>query len=359
MGKVKLGELVSVINERVDNPAESKYERFVGLEHYDTGSVKIARWGTTELLVSSMKAFCKGDILVARRNVYLKRASCVDFDGITSGDSIVLRVNNTKNQQLIPFVLNTEDFWDYADKYADGTMSKRLSPAIMLDYEFNMPEDNEKATLSKSLWAIERTKDAYKALIEKSDELVKSQFVEMFGDGKGCTSVRLDEVAEISSGLTKNPNRPAFSRKMKYLRVANVFYDQFDLEDVQDIGVQDSEVEKTLLAKGDVLFVEGNGSPDQIGRVAVWDDQISPMLHQNHIIKVRPDQGKVLPRYVMHYFMTQEGRTQIIQSAKTTSGLYTLSLSKIAGFKIPLPSLEAQKNFIDFVSQSDKSKFVA
>lgn len=161
MGRAKLGDLVFVVNERVDNPAESDYERFVGLEHYDTGSVKITRWGTTELLVSSMKAFRKGDILVARRNVYLKRASCVDFDGITSGDSIVLRVNDNKNQQLIPFVLNTEDFWDYADKYADGTMSKRLSPAIMMDYEFNLPEDEEKEMLSKSLWAIERTKDAY------------------------------------------------------------------------------------------------------------------------------------------------------------------------------------------------------
>ena len=136
-----------------------------------------------------------------------------------------------------------------------------------------------------------------------------------------------------------------------------MLYDQIDLEDVQEIGVQDAEVEKASLHAGDVLFVEGNGSPDQIGRVAVWDGQMEPMLHQNHIIKARPDSGKVNSRYIMHYFMTTDGRNQILSSAKTTSGLYTLSLSKIAEFTIPLPPMEAQQSFIALVDQADKSKF--
>lgn len=144
---------------------------------------------------------------------------------------------------------------------------------------------------------------------------------------------------------------------MPYLRVANVFFDYIDLDDVQTIGVQQGEIEKTLLEKGDVLFVEGNGSPDQIGRVAVWEGQSAPMLHQNHIIKARPDKRKVLPRYCMYFFMTQAGRNQILSSAKTTSGLYTLSLSKIAGFMLPLAPLEEQQQFLQLVEQSDKSKY--
>ena len=65
MKKVKLGDLVTVMNEREDNPSQSKYDRFVGLEHYDSGSVSITRWGSTEMLVSAMKVFHRGDILVA------------------------------------------------------------------------------------------------------------------------------------------------------------------------------------------------------------------------------------------------------------------------------------------------------
>lgn len=157
--------------------------------------------------------------------------------------------------------------------------------------------------------------------------------------------------------MTKNPKRPSFERKMPYLRVANVFFDYIDLDDVQTIGVQEGEIEKTLLKKGDVLFVEGNGSPDQIGRVAVWGGQLEPMLHQNHIIKARPDERKILPKYCMYFFMTQDGRNQILSSARTTSGLYTLSLSKIAGFKLPVPPLEEQQRFMRLVEQSDKSKY--
>ena len=60
----------------------------------------------------------------------------------------------------------------------------------------------------------------------------------------------------------------------------------------------------------------------------------------------------------MYFFMTQAGRNQILSSAKTTSGLYTLSLSKIAGFMLPLAPLEEQQRFLQLVEQSDKSKFV-
>lgn len=185
----------------------------------------------------------------------------------------------------------------------------------------------------------------------------QSQFVEMFGNDEKYPFVRLDEVSLVTSGLTKNPNRPSFPIKMQYLRVANVLYDHIDLDDIQEIGVQDDEVSKASLSAGDVLFVEGNGSPDQIGRVAVWDGQMSPMLHQNHIIKARPNQTKVLPRFIMHYFMTEDGRAQILKNAKTTSGLYTLSLSKIAGFSIPLPPIKVQEQFMAMVKQTDKSKY--
>ena len=80
------------------------------------------------------------------------------------------------------------------------------------------------------------------------------------------------------------------------------------------------------------------------------------MLHQNHIIKARFS-NEVIPMYAMYYFMSDEGRKQILLSASTTSGLYTLSAGKIAAFKLPAAPLALQKEFIEFAEQSDKSKF--
>ena len=195
MAHYKLSDVVVEINERENNPSCSKYERFVGLEHYVSGEVIIRNYGSTELLASSMKIFKNGDILVARRNVYLKRASMVDFDGLTSGDSIVLRAKNPVIGRVLPFVLNTEEFWDFADQYSDGTMSKRLSPKTLMTYEFDLPEENELEYFGNLLWAANDTKESYQQLLVQTDELVKSQFIEMFGSIK--ESITLGECSTL------------------------------------------------------------------------------------------------------------------------------------------------------------------
>ena len=173
-----LGDIVSVVSEHISNPSKSGYHIFVGLEHYDSGEPVITRHGSTEQLESSVKHFIEGDILVARRNVYLKRAGVVNFEGVTSGDSIVLRVKEKKYKDIIPFILNTDDFWDYAEQNSDGTMSKRLAPDVLLEYECNIPENHQ--SIADKLWAAYKLKVSYKQMITATDEMVKSQFIEMF-----------------------------------------------------------------------------------------------------------------------------------------------------------------------------------
>lgn len=350
-----LSDIVEQISERENNPSASGYQRFVGLEHYESGRVEIKKFGDTSKLDSAMKVFHSGDILVARRNVYLRRAGVVLFDGLTSGDSIVLRAKNRLVERILPFILNTDDFWDYADQHSDGTMSKRLSPKMLLQYSFEIRDDVDMQQLADTLWATHTLENAYEDLMVQTDELVKSQFVEMFGD-KDYPMVCLSDVADISSGLTKNASRPNFPVKMPYLRVANVFFNRLDLSDVQEIGLQEKEVEKTLLMKDDLLFVEGNGSPEQIGRVALWDGSIAPISHQNHIIKARFSSPLMIPGFAMYYFMLPAGREQILESAVSTSGLYTLSVRKISNFKLPMPPKDEQESFMTIVAQADKSK---
>jgi len=97
--KVCLREIADEITERVNNPSQSGFKIFVGLKHFVSGNLKIKQWGSTKNLVSAMKKFQKGDILFARRNAYLKRASLVEFDGVCSGDAFVLR---EKKDRLVP-----------------------------------------------------------------------------------------------------------------------------------------------------------------------------------------------------------------------------------------------------------------
>ena len=148
------------ISKRVDNPAQSEYYRFVGLEHFVSGDIKIKNWGTTENLSSSAKAFKAGDILFARRNAYLRRASLVDFDGCCSGDAFVLRENHEK---VVPgftaFVMNSNALWDYANENAAGTMSQRVKWRDLANYEFLLPPKSEQARLVELLWAMDEVID--------------------------------------------------------------------------------------------------------------------------------------------------------------------------------------------------------
>ncbi len=189
------------------------------------------------------------------------------------------------------------------------------------------------------------------------DILIKARFVEMFGENLD-SGKPLSDLAEITGGLTKNSKRNTFTTKMPYLRVANVFFNHLDLDEVLVIGVQENEIKKTLLKDGDVLFVEGNGSVEQIGRVAIWDGSIEPCLHQNHLIKARFDKEMINPIYALFYFMSQKGRAQIIRKAVSTSGLHTLSVKKIEALELPVQPIELQNQFADFVHQVDKSKVV-
>ena len=174
--RLKLRDVCNEISERVANPSESEYQYFVGLEHMDSGETRLRRFGSTENLVSAMKLFKTKDILVARRNVYLKRASVAEFDGVCSGDAIVLRPREDSKicLEIIPYLLNTDHFWEYAIKHAAGTMSKRLSVDKLLDYEFNLPPLNEQIRIVQLLLAAEKTAESLGAAGDDARALLRS-----------------------------------------------------------------------------------------------------------------------------------------------------------------------------------------
>ncbi|MDX2208073.1 MAG: restriction endonuclease subunit S [Gemmatimonadales bacterium] len=151
------------------------------------------------------------------------------------------------------------------------------------------------------------------------------------------------QIADVSGGITKNAKRDRLLRRVPYLRVANVYADELRLEEVSEIGVTDAEFDRVALDTGDLLVVEGNGSPDHIGRAAIWDGSIAPCVHQNHLIKARFQPGP-MNRWVLSWLRSSSGRKSIERVSSSTSGLYTLSISKIAGLVLPIPpSAEQQR----------------
>jgi type I restriction enzyme S subunit len=167
------------------------------------------------------------------------------------------------------------------------------------------------------------------------------------GNGKATDwlSTTFGAAGNVSGGLTKNAGRLKIDFRKPYLRVANVYANRLDLSDVAEIGLTEAEYKKTKLVKDDLLIVEGNGSLDQIGRAAIWTAELPDCVHQNHLIRWRTH-GKALPRFALLWLLSPQGRAALIDVASSTTGLHTLSISKVAALAIELPPLDEQHEIV-------------
>ena len=361
MAHYKISDVAEEVKDRENNPSESKYDRFVGLEHYVSGDVEITHFGSTERLESAMKVFKAGDILIARRNVYLKRASTVSFDGLTSGDSIVLRAKDPTIARILPFVLNTDDFWDYADQYSDGTMSKRLSPKLLLAYEFDLPDDGLE-DFADLLWAANETRNSYRELLRQTDELVKSQFIELFGDPvkntMGWPTMTLDQATEgIVSGQCLNGDAGILQPGQKaVLKVSAVTYGFFNAEEYKVLRDPKQITKGVYPQKGDLLFSRAN-TREYVGATALIEQDYPDLMLPDKLWKLifKPE---VNPVFAKQFLSHPEVRKFLSDMATGTSGsMYNISMEKLKTLVSIVPKMERQQEFIRFVEQSDKSKF--
>ncbi|MGI8938108.1 MAG: restriction endonuclease subunit S [Iamia sp.] len=154
-------------------------------------------------------------------------------------------------------------------------------------------------------------------------------------------SVPVGELADVRGGIQKQPKRRPRDNPAPFLRVANVGRGIVTLDEVHEIELFEGEIDRYRLLDGDLLVVEGNGSPDQIGRSAVWRGQIEDCVHQNHLIRVRPG-PKLDADFLGHYWNAPSTRSRLTAVASSTSGLHTLSTSKVKQVEVPVLPLAQQ-----------------
>lgn len=266
----------------------------------------------------------------------------VDFPFVAGADGI--KVLQARNEIILPKYLYYGTQYlvlrltnrGYARHYQH--IEKMDLPVCSL-----MEQERMVANIEELFSKLDNTEETLKKVKQQIIMYQQAVYISAFGS---LTDMRpITNYFDISGGLTKNSNRDNYPLKMSYLRVANVYFNQLDLTEVKTIGVTENEIKKTALQKDDLLFVEGNGSKEQIGRVAIWDGSIEHCLHQNHLIKGR-SLGGILPKYALYYFISGYGRRQILDVASCTSGLYTLSTNKIKNLQIPICSLQQQERYI-------------
>ncbi|MFN6571769.1 restriction endonuclease subunit S [Dendronalium sp. ChiSLP03b] len=246
-----------------------------------------------------------------------------------------------------------------------GGAQQNISQTILKAHQIPLAPLNEQKRIADKLDVLLTRVDACQERLERIPPILKrfrqavltaatsGQLTEDWREQRGIQEVEwettvLGSIGSVTGGLIKNTKRLAFTLRKPYLRVANIYANRLELDDVAEIGLTQAEFQKTLLLKGDLLIVEGNGSLDQIGRAAIWNEDISDCVHQNHLIRWRSN-GNMLPKFALFWLLSPEGRASLVELASTTTGLYNLSISKITSIPVRVPPLDEQHEIVHCV----------
>ena len=244
----------------------------------------------------------------------------------------------------------------YLESIASSAVVPLLNKTDFSNVKIELPPLETQHKIAAILEKAEETKKLRAQADELTQHLLQSVFLEMFGDPvknpKDFNSVKLGDIGDVSSGLTLNSKRRNNKDNLfPYLRVANVFRNKLNLNEIKLIHASDVEIDKIMLKNNDILIVEGHGNIKEIGRSAVWKGEIPNCIHQNHIIKVRLNE-KYMQSFFLSYFLNIYGNNGYFPSkSRTTSGLNTISTNKVRNAKVILPPIELQQKFGQIVTK--------
>lgn len=299
MNKVLLGDVAEEVRENYKetdgNPA------VVGLEHLIPGEIRLKHW-SEDTNTTFTKTFHKGQVLFGRRRAYLKKAAVAPVDGICSGDITVISAKPDKIlPELLPFVIQNDDFFDFAVGKSAGSLSPRVKWSKLKEYEFNLPSLPQQRKLAKLLWSFVDAKEAYEDLIRQTDELVKSQ-------------------------MKEGQLYPYYGANGQVDTINDYMIDGQALCLAEDCGAYGAGDVTSYIIKG-----------------RSWVNNHAHVLFPRKECDIE---------YANAFF-------RILDMSEYVSGTTRLKLTqgKMKEIPVVLPPMNEQRTFADFVEQSDKSKF--
>lgn len=340
-------------------PTDDGKEHYIGLEHLDSDCLSITRWGSDVAPTGEKLLMKKGDILFGKRRAYQRKVGIAPFDGIFSAHGMVLRPNEEViNKDFFPFFISSDQFMERAVRISVGGLSPTINWKDLREQEFELPSLDKQLVLADKLWAAYRLKESYKKLLVATDEMVKSQFIEMFYNDN-FTCEKLKAHIEVIRGVSYKPTdvRDAKDKDSSViLRSNNIFNGLINYDDI--VFVDSTRVsEAQELSKGDIVMCGSNGSKNLVGKAAMI---IEPPLHKTSFgafcLGIRC-KDTIHPMYLSSYFQTSIYRNKI-EELGAGSNILNIKPDYINNMEIPVPRIEQQLKFVSIAEQADKSKFV-
>jgi type I restriction enzyme S subunit len=208
---VRLGEVVSLFGSPV-NPRQVVAERYVGLEHIESGDIRIRRWGHPRDVRSLKTAFQPGDVLYGKLRPYLDKAALAEWEGICSTDILVLRPGENLFPEFFAYLVHTNTFLEYAIATMTGVNHPRTSWNALQKMRVPLPPLPEQRAIAHVLRTVQEAKEATERVIAALRELKKSLMRHLFT----CGPVPLDAAGNVELRETEIGPIPAHWQVVKF-----------------------------------------------------------------------------------------------------------------------------------------------
>jgi type I restriction enzyme, S subunit len=362
MARYKFSDIAYNITDKMMPVPEDK-DTYIGLEHMDSGSLSINRYGSEVVLKGQKLVMKKGDILFGRRNAYLKRAAIAPHDGLFSAHGMILRPKKeVVNEKFFPFLIASDYFMDTAIQISVGSLSPTVNWGTLKNVEFNLPDMKEQEELAELLWAANNTREAYKKLLTLTDDLVKARFIEMFGDPetnkKGWKKCNLGEVAKLQGGYAFKSSEYV-NMGVRLVQIANVNKDNLDWNTINYLPDEYiNKYHRFALNEGDIVMAMTRPiikSIDSV-KIAVVSREDVPSLLNQRVGRFIRSSKEINDRYLLE-FCKSDYFKNLIDVYSQNSLQPNVSSAQVESIKILCPPLTLQNQFANFVIQVEKSKY--
>ena len=372
--EVRLKRLVSSWAQKREG---EEGETYIGLENIEpwTGKILPGEDGTLTLNTGGESAsigsvFTFGDVLFSKLRPYLAKAILADRQGICSTELLVLAPGPYIDGRFLLYCLLTPGFIELVNSSAFGSKMPRAEWDFIGDIPIPLPPLHQQQQLAALLDRETARLDALVAAKQEQLELIAekrraliTRAVTQGLDAKAPRRatglqwlgevpahwevVRLRFLAAVHTGIAKGRQVQGKNAMMvPYLRVANVQAGYLNLTEVEEIEIFAHELPGYALRPGDVLMNEG-GDADKLGRGTVWEGQIDPCIHQNHVFAVRCH--SVSPLWLATVSNADSSRFYFESRSKQSTNLASISSANIKEFPVVLPPIAEQGAILDYI----------
>ncbi|MER2514658.1 MAG: restriction endonuclease subunit S [Nitrosomonas ureae] len=350
---IPVSRIETISNERIN------FLKVGYLENYDSTKLDKYQLRSGDILFSHINS----PIHLGKTAIY--RTNQILYHGI---NLLKIRITTSIScpEYFNYFCKHTRLKGEFALRAQHAVNQSSLNQTKLRQFAIPLPPINEQKRIADKLDSILTRVDACRERLDRIPAILKrfrqsvlaaatsgkltEEWRNEVGSDKLWQTVRLEEIAHIQGGITKDAKKQSTSDdEMPYLRVANVQRGYLDLNDIKTIRVPSTKLKTLLLESGDILFNEG-GDIDKLGRGWIWEGQIPRCTFQNHVFRARLLDKQNQPKYIS-WWSNYRGLNYFLRSGKQTTNLASINKSMLSALPIDLPPSNEQTEIVRRVEE--------